>query len=94
MDFYYVWTPWGDEPKEQYLWEIFPCTDGILLSKGYVTSKLENIVKYGGIHEVLRWKGPIIGDSGAWLYKYEDKPPYAVRELEYYVKLKILLVHI
>jgi len=91
MDFYYVWTPWGDEPKEQYLWEIFPCTDGILLSKGYVTPKLEeSIVKYGGIHEFLRWKGPIIGDSGAWLYKYEDEPPYSVRELlDYYVKLKI-----
>jgi len=91
MDFYYVWTPWGDEPKEQYLWEIFPCADGILLSKGYVTPKLEkSIVKYGGIHEFLRWKGPIIGDSGAWLYKYEDEPPYSVRELlDYYVKLKI-----
>jgi len=91
MDFYYVWTPWGDEPKEQYLWEIFPCTDGILLSKGYVTPKLEeNIVKYGGIHEFLRWKGPVIGDSGAWLYKNEDEPPYSVRELlEYYVRLKI-----
>jgi len=91
MDFYYVWTPWGDEPKEQYLWEIFPCTDGILLSKGYVTPKLEeSIVKYGGIHEFLRWKGPIIGDSGAWLYKYEDEPPYSVRELlDYYVKLKM-----
>jgi uncharacterized protein YjiS (DUF1127 family) len=91
MDFYYVWTPWGDEPKEQYLWEIFPCTDGILLSKGYVTPKLEeNIVKYGGIHEFLRWKGPVIGDSGAWLYKYEDEPPYSVKELlDYYVKLKI-----
>jgi len=91
MDFYYVWTPWGDEPKEQYLWEIFPCTDGILLSKGYVTPKLEeNIVKYGGIHEFLRWKGPVIGDSGAWLYKYEDEPPYSVRELlDYYIRLKI-----
>jgi hypothetical protein len=91
MDFYYVWTPWGDEPKEQYLWEIFPCTDGILLSKGYVTPKLEeNIVKYGGIHEFLRWKGPVIGDSGAWLYKNEDEPPYSVRELlDYYIRLKI-----
>ena len=91
MDFYYVWTPWGDQPKEQYLWEIFPCADGVLLSKGYVTPKLEeSVVKYGGIHEFLRWKGPIIGDSGAWLYKYEDEPPYSVRELlDYYVKLKI-----
>jgi hypothetical protein len=91
MDFYYVWTPWGDEPNEEYLWEIFPCTDGILLSKGYVTPKLEkNIVKCGGINNFLRWSGPVIGDSGAWLYKYEDEPPYTVRELlDYYVKLKI-----
>jgi len=91
MDFYHVWTPWGDEPDEEYLWEIFPCTDGILLSKGYVTPKLEeNIVKYGGINNFLRWNGPVIGDSGAWLYKYEDEPPYSVRELlDYYVKLKI-----
>jgi hypothetical protein len=91
MDFYHVWTPWGDEPDEEYLWEIFPCTDGILLSKGYVTPKLEeNIVKYGGINNFLRWNGPVIGDSGAWLYKYEDEPPYSVRELlDYYVKLRI-----
>jgi len=91
MDFYHVWTPWGDEPDEEYLWEIFPCTDGILLSKGYVTPKLEeSIVKYGGINNFLRWNGPVIGDSGAWLYKYEDEPPYSVRELlDYYVKLRI-----
>jgi len=91
MDFYHVWTPWGDEPDEEYLWEIFPCTDGILLSKGYVTPKLEeNIVKYGGINNFLRWNGPVIGDSGAWFYKYEDEPPCSVRELlDYYVKLRI-----
>jgi len=91
MDFYFVWTPGDPEPKEQYLWEIFPCCDGILLSKGYVTDELEeNIVKHGGIHNFLRWKGPIIGDSGAWLYKYEDEPPYSVKELlEYYICLKI-----
>lgn len=91
MDFYYVWTPRRDEPREQYLWEIFQCTDGILLSKGYVTPKLEeNIAKYEGIHEFLRWKGPLIGDSGAWLYKYENEPPYSVRELlDYYIKLKL-----
>ena len=91
MDFYFVWTPRRDEPREQYLWETFPCTDGILLSKGYVTPKLEeNIAKYGGINKFLRWNGPIIGDSGAWLYKYQEEPPYSVRELlDYYVKLKI-----
>ena len=91
MDFYFVWTPWGDEPEDQYLWEIFPCCDGILISKGYVTPKLEeSIEKHGGIHSFLRWKGPVIGDSGAWLYKNEDEPPYSVRELlDYYVRLKI-----
>jgi hypothetical protein len=70
---------------------IFPCADGILLSKGYVGPRLENtIFRYGGIQEFLRWKGPIIGDSGAWLYKYEDEPPYSVRGLlEYYARLKI-----
>ena len=91
MDFYFVWTPWGEEPKERYLWEIFPCTDGILLSKGYVKPKLEeSIVNHGGIRKFLRWDGPIIGDSGAWLYKNQDEPPYSVQDLlDYYVKLKI-----
>jgi len=93
MDFYYVWTPWGDEPKEKYLWEIFPCTDGILISKGYVTPKLEDsFVKHGGIQRFLRWKGPVMGDSGAWLYKNEDEPPYSVRELlDYYTRVGIPL---
>ena len=91
MDFYFVWTPDDPEPEERYLWEVFPCCDGILLSKGYVTKQLEeSIVKHGGIHNFLRWKGPVIGDSGAWLYKNEEEPPYSVRELlEYYVRLKI-----
>jgi len=91
MDFYFVWTPWRDEPRDKYLWEIFPCCDGILFSKGYVSPKLEeNIIKYGGINSFLRWKGPVIGDSGAWLYKYEDEPPYSVESLlSYYARLKI-----
>lgn len=91
MLFYFVWTPWDDEPEDQYLWEIFPCCDGILLSKGYVTPKLEeSIEKHGGVQNFLRWKGPVIGDSGAWLYKNQEEPPYTVRELlEYYVRLKI-----
>ena len=93
MQFYYVWTPWGDEPKELYLWEIFPCTDGILISKGYVTPKLENrFVGHGGIRKFLRWNGPVMGDSGAWLYKNEEEPPYSVRELlDYYVRVGIPL---
>jgi len=91
MDFYFVWTPRGVEPKEEYLWETFPCTDGILVSKGYVNQKLEeSIVKHGGIQNFLRWKGPVMGDSGAWLYKNEEEPPYSVRELlDYYVRMKI-----
>jgi len=61
MDFYFVWTPWGDEPEEQYLWEIFPCADGVLLSKGYVTLKLEeSIVKHGGIQNFLRWRRRVL----------------------------------
>jgi len=93
MQFYYVWTPWGDEPKEQYLWEIFPCTDGIMISKGYVTPKLEDsFVRHGGIGKFLRWKGPVMGDSGAWLYKNKEEPPYSVRELlDYYVRVGIPL---
>jgi hypothetical protein len=47
MDFYFFWTPWDEEPEDQYLWEIFPCCDGILLSKGYVTPKLEDSIKHG-----------------------------------------------
>jgi len=91
MNFYFVWTPGDPEPEEHYLWEIFPCCDGVLLSKGYVSRELEeSIAKHGGIHNFLRWNGPVIGDSGAWLYKYDDEPPYSVRELlDYYVKLKI-----
>ena len=91
MLFYLVWTPEGKEPEDQYLWEIFPCCDGILISKGYVDSKLEeSIVKHGGVNKFLRWNGPVIGDSGAWLYKNEEEPPYSVKELlDYYVRLKI-----
>jgi len=91
LKFYFVWTPWGKEPEDRYLWEVFPCCDGILISRGYVDSELEeSIVKHGGIGKFLRWNGPIIGDSGAWLYKNEDEPPYSVRELlDYYVRLKI-----
>jgi len=93
MDFYYVWTPWGNEPEEKYLWEIFPCTDGILISKGYITPKLEDsFARHGGISKFLRWQGPVMGDSGAWLYKNEEKPPYSVRELlDYYVHVGIPL---
>jgi hypothetical protein len=43
MDFYFVWTPWDEEPEDRYLWEIFPCCDGILLSKGYVTGKFKHV---------------------------------------------------
>lgn len=91
MDFYFVWTPGSREPRERYLWEIFPCTDGLLFSKGNINSKLaEKIIDYGGINRFLRWKGPIIGDSGAWLYKNEDEPPFSVRDLlDYYIRLGI-----
>jgi len=91
MDFYFVWTPGSKEPRERYLWEIFPCMDGILLSKGYVKPKHEELVeKHGGIQKFLRWNGPVIGDSGAWFYKNQDEPPYSVKELlDYYVRLKI-----
>lgn len=91
MDFYHVWTPGRNEPREEYLWEKFPCTDGILFSKGNVSSDLEEkIAEYGGIQKFLRWNGPIIGDSGAWLYKYENEPPFSVKDLlDYYVKIKI-----
>lgn len=91
MEFYCVWTPRRDEPREQYLWEKFPCTDGILFSKGNVSSDLEEkIANYGGIQKFLRWNGPVIGDSGAWLYKYEEEPPISVKELlDYYIKIKI-----
>lgn len=97
MDFYFVWTPRGVEPKEEYLWETFPCIDGILVSKGYVNQKLEeSIAKHGGIQNFLRWKGPVMGDSGAWLYKNEEEPPCSVRELlDYYARMKISIgVHL
>jgi len=91
MDFYFVWTPGSNEPRERYLWEIFPCTDGLLFSKGNIDPKLEEkIVKYGGINRFLRWDGPIIGDSGAWLYKNEDEPPFSVKHLlDFYVRLRV-----
>ena len=91
MKFYFVWTPDGLELEKKYLWEVFHCMDGILISRGYVTKKLEeSIMRHGGIRNFLRWSGLIIGDSGAWLYKNDDEPPYSVKELlEYYVKLKI-----
>ena len=65
--------------------------DGVLVSKGYMKPRVEkSVIEYGGIQKFLRWDGPVIGDSGAWLYKNQDEPPYSVKELlDYYVRLKI-----
>ncbi len=85
-NYFYVWSDSSNPP-----WKIFPDSmDGVLVSKGYVTDKIEEQVKeVGGIREFLGWKGPIMGDCGAYSYVDEEEPPISPKELlEFYKELK------
>ena len=77
---------------EVYAHEIYkePSYDGLLFSKSTVedgalkTAKVREM----GIHGFARFKGPILGDCGAFSYVTEESPPYQTSEiLSYYERL-------
>lgn len=82
----YIWKEWTKEHdlcKKQhgwtkiYLWDLMPnLLDGILISRWPVGP---NMAK--NLRKELRYKGIIIGDSGAHSYRYMDEPPYSCEEL-------------
>jgi hypothetical protein len=75
---------------EHYAHEIYakPNYDGILVSKTVLDKSLKKkrqLEEAGGIHNFLRYAGPIMGDCGAFSYITEEKPPYTTSEIiEYY----------
>lgn len=82
----YVWKEWTkahDLNKKlsgwtkTYLWDFMPdLLDGILISRWPVgQNKAKNLRKE------LRFKGTIMGDSGAHSYRKMEEPPYSCNEL-------------
>ncbi|MEA5547656.1 tRNA-guanine transglycosylase DpdA, partial [Limnoraphis robusta CCNP1324] len=65
-----------------------PNYDGVLISRVAVeASKLKRarILAVGGVHDYVRFRGPIMGDCGAFSYVTEDVPPFETSEiLNYY----------
>jgi hypothetical protein len=65
------------------LWDFYdpPPIDGVLVSISTMSSgKLRRVEESGGLRAFFRLpKGlELIGDCGAWQYRYEDRPPYTV----------------
>ncbi len=86
-------TP-GRDPHhdEVYAHQIYdaPNYDGILVSKVVVDSskKKRARVEAVGIHDFIRYQGPVMGDCGAFGYVKEEEPPYnTVEILDYYQNL-------
>jgi len=76
----------------KYLWEVFPTPpiDGILVSRANLEKHkgLMKGVEEKGIHHVLRFKGPIAADCGAWDYVNEKEPRYdSVETIRFYRKM-------
>jgi len=76
----------------KYLWEVFPAPpiDGILVSRANLEKhkSLMKSVEEKGIHHVLRFKGPIAADCGAWDYVNEKEPRYdPVETIRFYRKM-------
>ena len=69
--------------------------DGVLISRAYVKPKLEEELKEVGIRKFLRWDGKLIGDCGAFGYKFEIEPPYKPKDLLDYYKnnFKMFIKH-
>ena len=64
--------------------------DGILVSKVKIEENKRNmrIMEDAGIHQFLKFDGPIFGDCGAYGYIEEDVPPYSPEEItDYYDRL-------
>ncbi|MHA2503605.1 MAG: hypothetical protein ACXAE3_12130 [Candidatus Kariarchaeaceae archaeon] len=67
--------------------------DGLLVSKIKLEQSgknLEAIMNNGGIHQYLRYNGPVFGDNGAYSYIDEKTPPFTVPDLlNYYDRLGV-----
>lgn len=64
--------------------------DGLLVSKVVLerNKKQRIYLEQVGIHKLLRFKGSVMGDCGAFGYIKEDEPPYKTDEiLDYYQQL-------
>jgi queuine/archaeosine tRNA-ribosyltransferase len=84
----------GDWCNEVYAHQVFdrPNYDGILISKVVAEKKAKKkeLINLLGVHRYCRVPRafPIMGDSGAFGYIMEEKPPYATDEiLNYYTRL-------
>ena len=103
MEFYLpFWTadkiyenfdPWNETKGERtrYIWEVFrsPPVDGILVSRINLEKHKEFFKKAEkiGVHSLLNFKGPIMGDCGAFGYIKEERPPYdPIETLQYYLR--------
>ena len=93
-DIYELFDPWEErwEGKEKRIWESFskPPIDGVLVSRVNIerTNHLRRKAEKEGIHSALRFKGPVMGDCGAFSYVNEVEPPYdAIETLAFYKNL-------
>jgi hypothetical protein len=77
------------------IWNIFnpPPVDGVLISISTINeSRLRAIETAGGARRFLKMPRELqlIGDCGAWQYRYMEKPPYDVKHvLDMYGKLGV-----
>jgi len=77
------------------IWDFFnpPPVDGVLISISTLSKrKLEAIERAGDARKFLRLPQELqlIGDCGAWQYRYKDEPPYTVEYvLEMYRRLGV-----
>jgi Queuine tRNA-ribosyltransferase len=81
--------PYADEVYAHQIYAV-PNYDGILVSKVVVDSskKKRSRVEAVGIHQFIRYQGPVMGDCGAFGYIKEEVPPYnTVEILDYYQNL-------
>ena len=90
---FYPWKDRWEEGEENRIWEAFPKPpiDGVLVSLVNIkrTNHLRKEAESKGIHKALNFKGPVMGDCGAFSYVNELEPPFdAVQTLKYYKKLR------
>jgi hypothetical protein len=93
-DIYEEFDPWKDECKgrQKRIWEYFknPPIDGVLVSRVNIdqTNHLKKKAEKEGIHEALRFNGPVMGDCGAFSYVNDPDPKYKpIPTLKFYKDL-------
>jgi len=90
-----TFSPQYREDRYKYgvrIWHIYnpPPVDGVLISISTVSErKLKKIRESGNIRNFLRLPNglQVIGDCGAWQYRYEEIPPYKPEEVLTYYNL-------